>query len=155
MSDVVVHKGVTIAYSPAQMDFTAKIAGKLVRAPSLQAMKAKIDKSINTAFEPFAVVRIEELGYGHGRRWKLVKGTATGIVVEGRKTRYSEQTIWFEVDYGIGYARKEREPVLDTPANREILQKIMIGNIAAQDAAKAWEATREKLNARLDKKKPA
>ena len=121
------HRGVSITFDTARAIFLATIDGKPQRAPSLDAIKKKIEAAVNNAFTPWrglsvsyygaAFREVEVVGIAKGRKEWLVRY----LDRDGRRSEGNESAI-----------------VEDTPENRSL--------VAAMVAAhKTLEAEKDRL----------
>lgn len=92
------HLGTSIIFNSDSAKFYAKIDGKNTTAPSLEAMKKKIDKAKQNSFEPFPALQHRIFGsyYSYGSRGdknakipKIETLSVTGVKTE--RSRYNEQ----------------------------------------------------------------
>lgn len=141
------HKGIKIRLDEAKGDFVAAIAGKESRAPSLAAMKTRIDKN-KDSFAPFGVLSIEDEGYFNAKKWKVARYQVTGIRVSGRATKYSQQQCGYATDNN----RVLKEVILDTPKNRAIAEQIVKHHTETQRIDKQRTAEYEKLDESLERR---
>lgn len=123
------YNGVTITFEETAARFTATVGGKFTRAPSLDAMKKKIDKAKEQAFTPFDALMYRSFYFGHQsyERSNPEMDTVRVIRVEAdKRARYDRHT--FNVEYtGKSkkvYHRSDTVTVVtpDTPEARKAIQ---------------------------------
>lgn len=126
------HKGIAIELMEVSGSFSAIIGGKRQVAPSLDAIKKRIDDAAKIGFEPFKALE-------YGRDDKITVYEVTGItrVTRGRRWGSSGERFITTASYS-----PERSSV--TPDTLE-----------ARQAVKAWQALSKKNNAEIDRLKKA
>ena len=125
------HKGTKIQFSEQSAEFTALIAGKVVRATSLASIKKKIEAA-NT-FQPFNALR--EVTWSDKTKANYIEVRVVGIQKPRGKTSWSNRPEWL-----CEGSRSVRAVWEDTPENRAAID----AHVALQ---KANRAAKEKAGA--------
>lgn len=149
------HKGIAIAFDTTRATFTAEVLGKTIRAPSLDAIKKKID--VLASFTPFDCY-IERTGWDaptvdkgavahlpgkHTGMRALVHGVVFGVEKELRAGRSAPQ---FRVKFTDTKGRElERQEAKVLPATKEAADA-WVAHWTASEAAMDAEETLKNNN---------
>lgn len=139
------HRGVKIEFVEMGGVFVAIVNDKRTTAPSLSAIKSKIDKAQANTFEPFDAFRFSSDGYRSTKPDKIEKFRVTGIE---RKSRGLRAGFGFTVSGG-GFYSAPNEVILDTPENLVLANEIIQHKVATALMLEARTAQLEALEGKL------
>jgi hypothetical protein len=125
-------------------EFTTVLNGKVIRAPSLAAIKKKLDAAAKVAFKPFNALRDARYNDKEDTRIEgMVRVTVIGIEKSTGSNRYLRQKWQFLLDGQQPYGGQWTELTVDTPENIA----------AVQVARKYREETQRIKDERMEKQK--